>query len=75
MGNRGNVPPIGMSGRLQVAMGKADKSIMDLVRITGMSRNTITAYVYGENAMDVTTCMKVCKALRVTPNWLICGKE
>lgn len=75
MRERKEYPPRGMSNRIQIAMGKADVTIADMVRATGKSRNTINAYVYGDTAMNVTTLMTFCRKLNVTSSWLIYGKE
>ena len=68
-------PPRGVAERLQRTMWDKDIDSVQLARAIGVDRKSIYTYLHGEVPMTITTCVKVCGVLGITPNQLLLGKE
>lgn len=68
-------PPQGMGERLQRAMWDRDMDSVTLAKRIGMDRKSIYMYLSNDTPMTVTTCVKICGVLGITPNQLLLGKE
>lgn len=68
-------PPQGVGQRLRRAMWDKDYDSVKLAGEIGMDRKSIYMYLDDYVPMTITTCVKICAVLNISPNYLLLGKE
>lgn len=71
-GNLSN-PTIG--DRLKLAIDMSGKSQIELARLSGLSRATVSNILSGSRRPNIDTATRICKVLNITIDWLATGKE
>lgn len=62
--------------RLTSAVNKAGlKGPSDLAKLTGLNRVTLGAYMRGDRAASLESCLLIAKALKIDPYWLHSGSN
>lgn len=54
---------------------KNDFTISDVARAVGVARHTISRYIDGSSSPNAVILCRLCSFLRVSPNYLLLGKE
>lgn len=60
---------------LQTLRKKANLSQEDIAEHLHLSRQAVSKWEQGQSTPDVETCLKLCEALKVTPNELLLGSD
>ena len=71
----GNLPNPTMADRLRLTLAMSGKSQIELVRLSGLSRATISKILSDDRSPKIDTLAKICEVLDVTMDWLATGKE
>lgn len=62
-----------IAARINMAMAARNMKQVDLVKRTGIPSSNINRYCLGLYAPKMGNLLKICKALRISPDWLIDG--
>lgn len=65
----------GFGERLQELMWKHNLSDGDVGKRISRNRKTVLAYRHGDGMPDGVILVRLCDALRTTPNYLLLGRE